>query len=403
MKKNLMMLLAALSLALQSQGQEPDQTITCSEQVNHFGLELFREISHDSGNMVFSPLSISAAMAMVYAGSRGHTAQEISRVLHYNPEMDTFRVEYPAFLKQLGKDDFALNRFEMVHSAWPQTGYDFLPGYIDFLDASFEAEINHVDYHTTESREQAIHRINGWVDQATQGKIPQLLSPGLLSPETRLVLTNAVYFKGQWLIGFDTLFTSAGAFYCEPGKHVEVEFMFSESEYNYFEDYGIRGLEIPYAGREFSMIVLLPEDPLGVDSLIRVINPEILATWQGMMMGEHINLYLPKFKVETLIKLEDIFTGMGMVLPFSDLADFSGMSSSCDLKIDKVIHRALIETDETGTEAAAATAVVMMETAIADEPPPLEFRVDHPFIFLLKEKKTGVILFAGRINNPAGT
>ncbi|WP_372845247.1 serpin family protein [Pontiella sp.] len=364
-----------------------------AESVNRLTFDLYRQISGREGNLFLSPYSISSALAMVYGGARGETAEQMNDTLYFGGPGAT----HPAFsfLRQTLDRVPEQQQVQLcvANSLWPQTGYAFLPDYLAMTKEFYGSQIEAVDFKA--DTEAARTTINGWVAKKTQDKIQNLIPAGLLDPTTRLVLANAIYFKGNWAQPFKKERTRAMPFTVKPGTEVEVPTMMQTGDFKLAYAEGLQALELPYAGGDLSMLVLLPSDKDGLSALEKTLAPEWI---EGLEFNEHeVMVQLPKFKIDWKLELDQTLAGMGMPLAFSDRADFSGMSGSEALSIGVVIHQAFVEVNEEGTEAAAATAVGMRATSM----PPM-FVANHPFLFLIRENTTGTILFIGRVANPAG-
>jgi serpin B len=370
---------------------------------NTFAFNLYQSLkSSEEGNIFFSPYSISLALAMTYAGARDTTAQQMADTLHYVLPQDRL---HPAFnnLDEVlatrgqgakGKDGKGF-RLNIVNAIWGQKGYEFLAQYLDLLAENYGAGMRLMDFIGASEASRLI--INKWVSDQTEDRIKDLIPPRAIDSLTRLVLTNAIYFNAAWASQFEKGATQPGVFHLADGSEVKVPMMHQVERLNYMDGDKFEAVELPYDGQELSMLVVVPDagkfaevektmDAAQVNSVIKNLN------------GRQIALSLPAFKLESEFSLKKALSGMGMPLAFSDSADFSGMVGRKDLYISAVIHKAFIETDESGTEAAAATAVIMRATAMPAAP--LEVKIDRPFIFLIRDIKTGTVLFIGRVMNP---
>ncbi len=361
-----------------------------------FALELYDQLRKEDGNLFFSPFSLSTALAMTYAGARENTAAEMARVLHF--ELAPERL-HPAFAElqrklDVSQDKDAGYRLHVANALWPQEGYAFLPEFFELCRTHYRAGLQTVDY--AGATEEARQTINRWVEQRTEDKIKELLKPGILTPLTTLVLTNAIYFKGDWAAQFDPDKTQDAPFTLLDGKQVSVPLMNQTGEFGYAEDADVQVLELPYAGEALSMVVLLPREPDGLPALEKSLDARKLADWLAKLRPRTVRVALPRFKMTSEFQLNEVLQAMGMRDAFAE-ADFSGMTGARDLFIGAVVHKAFVDVNEEGTEAAAATAVVMLRSSL---PPP--FRADHPFLFLIRDTRSGSILFLGRVINPTG-
>jgi len=365
---------------------------------NQFAIDMYSEIKDGGENVFFSPYSISNGFAITYEGSRGETADEIKSVLHFPDDDIILRSSYARLHNMLNKpnDNYELS---VANAFWAHEDYPFLEEYKDLIQKYYAAGIENLDF--VGETEKSRVTINDWVEKQTRNKIKDLIPLGVLSSDTRFVITNAIYFRGFWTNKFDKSETKEEDFRLTSGETVKVPMMRLEDddlEFNYTETDEAQVLELPYKGGDLSMVILLPknDDIAGLESSL---NSQKLEEWRSGFIGRTVYVYLPKFKFETKYFLKDILYEMGMPLAFGREADFSGMDGSQMLFIDKVIHQAFVEVDEEGTEAAAATAII--GALKAGPPSHIEFRADHPFIFLIQEKSTGNILFMGKVGNPS--
>jgi serpin B len=293
-------------------------------------------------------------------------------------------------------------QLSVANRLWGQKGYGFLPEFLKLSQDSYGAGLQELDF--AKATDQARQTINDWVAKETQGRIKDLLQPGVLKPATRLVLTNAIYFKARWASVFSDSATKKEDFKVGTSKSVKVDMMHQNGNKNLLETDAFQMLELPYERNELSMLVLLPRQVDGLPQLEKQLSAENLAKWVGDMKRYQVDLSLPKYKYTAEFELKKVLSALGMGLAFSDAADFSGMATGEKLQIDAVIHKAFVAVDEKGTEAAAATAVTVMPTAAPKPPPPpppATFRADHPFVFLIRDNRTGSILFMGRVVDPS--
>lgn len=366
---------------------------------NDFALELYARLGSREGNIFFSPYSLSSALAMVYGGARGATEKEMTRVLHFAPEQENF---HPAFfyLTQdlLGKKE-AVELFS-ANALWGQKGYEFLPAYLALVKKYYGAAPYDVDF--IKNTEGARVKINTWTEEQTKNKIRELLKPGILQPLTRLVLTDAIYFNGKWATAFKKEATRKDSFTLPSGFKISVPMMNQEGIFPYFEDEAFQAISLPYGRGEFSMFILLPRKEDGLPDLEESL-PRKFIMLPFLCRKVKVRLFLPKFTMEGELSLAGTLQSMGMKTAFSPEADFSGMTQRKELFISEVIHKAFVDVQEEGTEAAAATAIAAMPVGI--EAPVREeisrlFRADHPFLFFIRHNPSGSILFMGRLENP---
>jgi len=366
---------------------------------NAFAIDLYGQLRTQSGNLFFSPDSISTALAMTYAGARGDTATEMAKTLHFTLPPLRLHSAMGSLLGDLNAphDGYQLR---MANALWAQQGHAFLDDFLKLTKSDYGAGFKQVDF--KDATEAARLTINQWVEQQTDDKIKDLLQPGVLSSRTRLVLTNAIYFKGDWQTQFDKAQTRDEDFHLSAAQNVKASMMHREGGFNYFDGGTFQILEIPYKSAELSMIVLLPKDVGGMFALEQSLTAPNTRQWLGQLRPvPKVIMTLPKFKMTQQFELQDTLGAMGMTLAFDAHADFSGMTGNREFYISAAIHKAYIDVNEEGTEAAAATAVVMRSMmARMQQPAPPVFRADHPFIFLIRDNRSGGILFMGRVTDP---
>lgn len=362
-----------------------------------FAVELYAQLKIADGNLFFSPYSISTCLAMTYAGARGNTATQMAQILHFATNQNQVAVSFGQLLKQLNdeprKQSFELN---IANGIWAQKEHPFLPAYLSVARDHYGANLQQADFRT--HAEAARVEINDWVSDQTKGKISNLIQPGLLAPATRLVLVNAIYFKGRWASEFDKQNTIKSPFSIAPVQKVVVPFMSITADFKYAEVERLQVLELPYAGNNLAMVILLP----GATDGFKTVEGQLasLDRWLAQAREQKVEVFLPKFKLAAQFSLAKNLAEMGMPDAFSPQADFSGMDGERDLYISAVVHKAFVEVNEEGTEAAAATGVVMRSMAVMRPRPTPVFRADHPFIFLIRDSHSGSILFLGRMADP---
>jgi serpin B len=368
-----------------------------------FALDLYRALSQkEEGNLFYSPYSISAALAMTYAGARNATEREMAEVLHFtipqarlHPAFNQLDLSLTSRGDELEGDEpgFQLN---IANSLWGQKDYDFLPDFLDLLAENYGAGLRVLDFEA--DAEKARQVINDWVLDQTEEKIKDLLPQGILNGATRLVLTNAIYFNAKWRLPFSESATQDGAFHLLDGSKVTVPLMNRTESFRYAEGEDYQAVELPYVGGEMAMIVILPSEG-SFDAFENAFTTSQLDEILGRFENTSVNLTMPKFEYESEFGLGETLIAMGMPSAFGVAADFSGMDGTLNLVIEEVVHKAFVAVDEAGTEAAAATAVIMVEKAILDI---VEMRIDRPFLFMIRDHQTESILFLGRVVNPAG-
>jgi serpin B len=365
-----------------------------------FGFDLYQKLKKSEGNIFFSPHSISTALAMTYAGARNQTEQEMAKVLYFNLEQEPLHSAFSKLQSHLNTiQDKGYINLSIANSLWAQEGYHFLESFFNLNKKYYGAGLNFVDF--VKKTETARKTINIWVENKTQQKIKELIKPGILDSLTTLVLCNAIYFKGNWSSQFDKKRTQNADFFISPETTIKVPMMNQKSRYKFKEFGGFSAIELPYEGNDLSMIVFLPKKNDGLEEFEKDLTNENVKSWIDKLTETHkseVFVSFPRFKTTYEFELSKTLAGMGMPSAFSlPPADFSGMTGIKDLFINKVIHKAFVDVNEEGTEAAAATAVVMIRKGISK---PLTFRADHPFVFIIRENQTGSILFIGRIINP---
>jgi len=362
-----------------------------------FATDLYAKLKNEKGNLFFSPYSISTALAMTFAGARGNTAEQMTNVLHFAVPQDRLHPTFAGLEAELNAvQKKGKVQLSVANSLWPQKGYPFLPEYVRLLKQYYGTTVTPLDY--VRATEAARKTINDWVEQKTNRKITDLIKPGVLTPETVLVLANAIYFKGNWASQFDPRQTEDGQFLVATNAYVKCRFMYRKGKYAFAETPDLQVVELPYAGDDLSMIVLLPRNTDGIGALEGELAPARLAEWTQALREREVVVSLPKFKLTCAFSLKETLAAMGMTGAFSSKADFSGMDGSRLLFISAVEHKAFVDVNEEGTEATAATADVEEQKGIREMP---VFRADHPFVFLIRDKHTGSILFLGRVANPA--
>ncbi len=365
-----------------------------------FALDLYSQLKATDGNLFFSPYSISTALAMTYAGARGDTAQQMAHVLHFDADQNQLPVLFGKLQKQLNeaqkKQEIQLN---VANGLWAQKGQPFLPAFLETARQQYEANLNQADFRT--SADSARNEINDWVSQKTNGKITDLIPAGMLNPMTRLVLVNAIYFKGRWATQFNKSRTADAPFSVTGNRRVQTPLMNLTENYKYAEPEGLQLLELPYVGNDVSMVVLLPRETDGLKQLEASLTGPKLEDWLKQLHSQKVNVFLPRFKLTAQFTLANTLAAMGMPAPFSPRADFSGMDGARDLYISAVVHKAYVDVNEEGTEAAAATGVGVHALAMRRPEPIPVFRADHPFIFLIRDTHYGSILFLGRVVDPS--
>jgi len=365
-----------------------------------FAFDLYQQLKEKDGNLFYSPYSISAAMAMAWAGARGETEQQIADTFHFDPPQNRLHAAFNGVMLALASrgqetDDPDKMGFILkdINALWGQKNYKFMADFLDVLAENYGAGMWTVDFAKEPEKSRQI--INDWVSEQTAEKIEELLPDGSIDPSVFLVLTNAIYFKALWFNKFDKESTKDGSFNLLDGNTVTVPMMHQTRLFAYAEGDGYQAVELPYRNRKLSMVILLPEpgqfgkyeDALQYAQVKQIIND---------LEDRQVILTMPKFSVDTESNLKQALADMGMPIAFSGGADFSGIAEGGGF-IGGVYHDAFVTVDEEGTEAGAATAVTILKAAPGG---PVEFTMDRPFIFLIRDIETGTILFIGRVVNP---
>jgi len=365
-----------------------------------FALNLYQKLNYTEKNLFLSPYSISTALAMTYAGARDNTAKQIAETMHFS--LDQKQI-HPAFAELQA----ALNAVQqkgnvtlhVANSLWPQKEYPFLRDYIRLVKNYYGVLISPVDY--KKEPVAAAERINTWVEEKTNKKIRDIIQPQVLDDFTRLILINAIYFKGNWAMQFMGEATHDAPFHLSQKEFVRVPMMNQREFFRYAESENSKILELPYIGYNLSMLVLLPKKVDGIADLEKSLTAENLERWWSLLRNKEVDVSLPKFTMTSQFSLGDRLQSMGIRDAFNpDGANFSGMDGNPNwLYLTNVIHKAFVDVNEEGTEAAAVTAVT--EQACVGGPPPVIFRADHPFFFLIQDNTSRSILFMGRVVDPS--
>ncbi|MGQ9545660.1 MAG: serpin family protein [Dehalococcoidia bacterium] len=368
-----------------------------------FAFNLYQALREQDGNLLYSPYSISLALAMTYAGARGETAEQMANTLQFllqqerlHPAFNWLDIELASRGEGAQGKDGEGFRLNIVNAIWGQKDYSFLSEFLDVLAENYGAGLRILDF--INETEKSRLTINHWVSDQTEGRIKDLIPQGAIDALTRLVLTNAIYFNAAWKYPFDENMTADGPFYLLDGEQVIVPMMKQTESFGYAEGEGYQAVELLYDGGELSMVILLPEAG-GFESSEQQLQAQKVSEIISRLQPAEVVLTMPKFEFDSEFSLKDTLSDMGMPIAFSGEADFSGITGGRDLFIADVVHKAFVSVDEAGTEAAAATAVIM---PTAGPPEPLvEVTMDRPFIFLIRDIETGAILFVGRVLNPA--
>jgi serpin B len=405
---NRRMFLPGLALAVAGgnvRAAQPTMKKPVAEGSNQFAAELYGKLSKEEGNLFFSPFSISTALGMTSVGARGQTLEQMVKTLHLPPDQAETNRGFAELMKSLNAEgsDPAKRGYELsvANALWGQQGASWEKSFRDTTEKFYGAGLHQVDF--ARATEAARQTINGWVEKQTRDKIKDLIAKDVLQPDTQLVLTNAIYFKGKWAVEFSKKATNDELFFTAPEKSAKVPMMHIRGGYGYYEDADLQALEMPYKGNELAMVVFLPKKKDGLAALEKSLTPVNLAKWVGgLRYTETVIVTLPRFKMTSEFSLAKQLASMGMKDLFSMGADLSGMRRDGGLFISDAIHKAFVEVNEEGTEAAAATAIIARPTAAAVNPRPIPvFRADHPFAFTIRDRRNGSVLFMGRVADPA--
>lgn len=393
------LLLAVLPAATPAAAADAETPFAPAASGNAFGLDLYTSLRADFENLFFSPASIAYALAMTGLGARGTTAAEMDRELHLPADDAVVAAGFGKLMGNLASNDGAVT-VNLANRLYGQRGTPFAPAYLALLERHFGAALEQVDYRR--DPEAARGLINGWVEAQTAQKIRDLLGPGTVTPLTELVLVNAVYFLGKWSEPFPKHATADAPFHRERGGDVTTKFMRTVGHFGYAEQDGVQIAALPYRGDSMEMVVILPAAGTSLAQVEKQLDAGRLAAWLAAPAPAQVVVTLPRLHLETSFDLGGALAKLGMPTAFSRDADFTGMTTDATpLHISNVVHKAYLDVDEEGTEAAAATAVVMERASemMADELK--TFRADRPFILAIRHKASGAILFLGRVADPA--
>ncbi|MGP5337264.1 serpin family protein [Psychrobacter maritimus] len=366
---------------------------------NQFAIAMYQQINGKSEqvdkNVFFSPYSLSTAMAMLYAAAEGETKAQIQKTFHY-PAPAILNPNSAALYNQFNKPnpDYKL---ATVNDLWMQQGLTPTKSYIDTVQRYYSGQVTALDFEG--SPDSARQTINKKIVEKTKQMIPELLPKGSIKSDTAVVLTNAVYFKGDWTLPFTAERTSAQPFYNAIGRASTVQMMQQQSYFSYYEDKHIQVVQLPYKGDDLSMLVVLPKfnHKLAMQQLTKSLSATKIKQWRSGLVRQEVDLQLPKFKLDARYQMKTLLADMGMPKAFNNGAEFNLYADGTPIKLDEVYHQAVVTVDEKGTEAAAAAGAVGMYVGMSY---PVEFKADHPFMFMIKDNKTDAILFLGQVNKP---
>ncbi|HZZ78964.1 MAG TPA: serpin family protein [Gemmataceae bacterium] len=377
--------------------KEPAVDAELVKNGNRFALEWYAKAKDDSRNLIISPLSATTAMGMTYSGARGQTAKEMAAILRFPPEQAKLHSGMHGLLKKMTAKR-ASGELDIANSLWAQQGFALETDFLNTVKTQYGATVREIDF---KDGANAAGRINDWVAKQTKNKIPALLEPGDLTPLTVLVLANTVYFKGNWQARFEKQATLDARFYRKPGDPVDVKMMSQLANFPYWGDNALQMIQLPYAGNQVSMLILLPGSADGLPDVEKSLTPDKLSELMAKLKEQKVNVHLPRFKARSRLDLKENLIAMGMKAAFDkDNANFTGMCPQL-VHISKIVHEAIIEVNEEGTEAAGATAVEVEKKGPGPGVRFPTFDANRPFLYLIRDNSTGCILFMGRLRDPS--
>jgi serpin B len=393
--------------SLPQAGGQPGGPESFADNSNDFALAMYGHLRQRPGNLFFSPFSLRTALGMAYAGARGETAAQMSKALFFPPSDETLHIAFAEVIHRLNTAGGGKYEMAVVNSLWGQDGAPLQPGFLDLVARHYAGGANLIDFRR--GAEPARIAINQWVEGRTRQKIRELIPSGGLDADTRLVLLNAVYFKGMWELQFRKQDTNEEPFSREGGGMVRTPLMHQQGEIRHLRGQGYQAVDLGYEGGDLSMLVLLPDKKDGLGNLEASLSRRMLAECVARMAVRKVQLFLPRFKITWgTVNIGEQLIALGTTRAFiPSQADFSGINGHKPpdeeaLFISAVFHKAFVEVNEEGTEAAAATAAsARVITSMYTRPPQVPiFRADHPFLFAIRDRMTGAILFLGRMADP---
>lgn len=403
MKRIFLGLLLILTMGVISAQDEPMNPLV--ESNNSFAFDLYAQVA-DESNLMFSPYSIMQAIAVPYIGAEGETAEQIREALNFTLAQGEIAPEIAALnslltereMPEMPEGDEAQGlEINIANALWGQDGFPFIDSYVDTINENFDAALRLVDF--TSAPDEARVAINDWVAEQTEDRIQNILQEGAITPMTRMVLANAIYFNASWMNPFQEFATQDGAFTLLGGEEVNVPLMNQQESYFYAEGEGYQAITLPYLGGDMAMMVILPAEDTFADAQT-MLTADFFNTILENQANQQVNLFLPRFEYEYEVELGQLLADLGMPIAFSNDADFSGMAEE-PLAIDSVIHKSFVAVDETGTEAAAATVMTMRATSAMPMEEIVEMRVDRPFMYAIYDRITNTILFLGQVTDPS--
>lgn len=401
---NLILGLVTLSIPIFGAAKKEDpKTIKMAKDCTEFGVSLYSSLNKSNPtNLIFSPYSIFSCLSMVYVGAREDTAQEMQQTLHLSLKRTELSKTAYSLRKSLitpGEGSYTL---EMANGMWLDRDTFVLSDFRHAIEDGFQAKVQSLDFAQTE---KAISIINEWTSNQTHGKIPKLLEPGDVDSSTRLVLTNALYFKGSWQLPFDVKNTADGNFNTGDGAKIKTKMMEQTAFFSYLDNDNFQLISLPFMKKEEAStpacLILLPKKTSSLAECQKLLTASNLNQWISQLASDKVNLKLPKFTLDERYDLNNTLKSLGMESAFNEKADFSGIDGMHDLYLSKVVHEAFFALDEAGVTAAAATSASINITAAPSTTPPISFIVDRPFLFILVDLQTKLPLFIGMIQDPS--
>lgn len=382
--------LLIVSFSIFTNAQEQTKFIA---QHNAFAIKFYQQLnSEKNSNLCYSPFSLYQAMGMTYVGARGNTKNEMQQVFGFDNQADVVLKQFENQQKKITQNTKHINYLN-ANALWLQKDYPVQENYLHALQQSFNAQAVRVNFKRARKRKKAVQKINEWVARQTKDKIQELVPPKSVSRNTRLIISNALYFNGLWQTKFDEKNSKSGKFFSAAGKQ-NATYMQVKSKFNLYYDDLIQVLELPYQNNEQSMFIILPKKQQGLKQIEKTFDLFYLGNILADKQKKTVIAVIPKFSCSTTLEPIQTFIKMGMHTPFNTNADFSGISGNPDLFIDKIFHNTTLEISENGTEAAAASAVIMSRKSDAITP---VFKADHPFMYIICDNKTGLLLYMGAV------
>jgi len=388
-------IIALVSLSIFLQPAIAQNNTSIIESNNQFSFDIYKKLKNSNENLIFSPASITSAIAMTYVGAKNNTFDEISNTFHFNNNIDEFSKDYINLTDFSQREKSDIN-FHNANSLWIQEGLKLNQQFLNINKQYFSSSLHLTDF--VKEPEKSRLNINQWVEKNTNNKITNLIQPSSIDNTTRLVLVNALYFKGSWKDKFNKEKNTKDNFQIDKKDNVKTVFMNRYINSWYYSDKYSQIIDITYSNENISLMIILPKSYKKLRKVEKKLNNEYYSNYTQNREKRRINLSLPKFNIESEFDLNKTLSELGIKEAFTEAADFSGITSTEKLYISKVVHKANIAVNEEGTEAAAATAVMMRKTSVLLED--IDFIVNKPFIYILRNNKNNCIYFMGKIINP---